>query len=920
MGWHGILRAAIISSVVLAIGSCSKRCGNDRDEAESATPSGGLPQGVVSGVTTEVSSSAPPEQASYWSDLSIWPSGKPQAGDDVHIAADQYIILDEDTPALGVLTIEGRLEFARKDITLTAGSIVVEGRFAIGSEAEPYRQQATIILNGPPGDDSSGFSRGIMVMGGVLELYGTPPRSIWTRLDGHAEAQANAVDILPVLDWKAGDAIAVAPTDYYLVAETQKLTIESVGTKSLELAEPVSAFRFGKLQYVSDDGLSFEAADQISLPGHLVDAPTVLDQRAVVGHLTRNITIAAPDDEHWQGAGFGVNVMIMGPGSSARADGISLVRAGQKGRLGRYPWHWHMLSYSAGRELGDAAGQFLRRSVVNESQNRGVVIHGTSGVAIEDNVLFDIKGHGIFTEDAVERRLAIKNNLVLKVRSPDAEAALKLHERNTGNPGGASGFWISNPDNVLEGNLAADCDGFGFWLSFPAQAWGENITVPIIPRRQLFGVFANNTAQSNRYSGLMLDLVEIDNDGNVAGSQYASTTDGLDPVWPRPHLRRFHLDGFATWKNGNGGIWDRASFADNTRIVSADNTHRYFAGAGEEGVIEKSLVIGTSLNAYSERPSWAGDPTPSAFATYHSSFAIRNNVVVNFPVVVGKRSGVFATEDYYLRAVDKGHIHNEGNLLINSHPGYRMPAVWPNGVTATHFNLAGALWDPYGTWGGEGHYFVYDAPFYTYGVSTVEPTGGVAAAGGTLAPGPYYGINAFVVDQANDAEDDRMALAVDRLNPNDLTSVVGSLGIDAAPADWLLAHMRSFAAHRDGIYRLRFPDRTLTSLRLTFEALLTTDDTLVLAVPLAVVIASDAEAPVRISRPNPYLVEAYSKVGSVSDVRNSPGATWYQDEDKVVWVKIRGGSWVFWTDDPDVALPTADDLLYEPMYLHIDGG
>lgn len=902
--------------VALALPACGKKASTQTDDPTGpVTVVGGGPASSGPGAQSE----APPLTPSAWSDLSVWPDGKPQAGNDVDIPADQYLILDENSPPLGVLTIRGRLEFARKDLSLTAEKIIIEGSLAVGSATEPFAQRAIITLNGAPEADPASFSRGIMVMGGRLELYGTPPKTMWSQIKDHATAGSTMLEVLAANDWRVGDAIAIAPTDYYLTATTQKTTLAAINGGSLNIQDALAGFRWGQLQYVTPSGLSLFASDQITLPEHLQGTPTVLDQRALVAHLSRNITIESPDDEHWRDSGFGAQVMIMGKGSSGFADGIGLVRAGQRGRLGRYPWHWHMLSYANGIELGDADTQFLKRSVIDTSQNRGVVIHGTNGVSIEGNVLFDIKGHGIFTEDAVERRLKIQDNVVLKVRSPEWNDALKFHERYTGNAGGASGFWISNPDNTLTSNLAADCDGFGFWLSFPAVPWGENVAVPIIPRRQLFGIFQSNTAHSNRYQGLMLDLVETDNLGNFAGSQYASTTDGQDPVWPRPHLRRFHLDRFVTWKNGNGGIWDRASFADNTQIISADNTHRYFAGAGEEGVIEKSLVVGTSLNAYTERPSWSGDPTPSAFATYHSSFTIRNNVAVNFPAVAGKRSGVFATEDYYLRAVDKGQIHNEGNLLINSHPGYRMPAAWSNGVEATHFNLAGALWDPHGIWGAEDYYFVYNTPFFTHGVATIEPEGGLDQAGGILAPGPYYGINAFVVDNANDSEDDRMAISVDRLDPDDLSSTVGNLDVDAAPADWLLAHMRSFAAHRDGIYRLRFPDLTPTTLRLTFEGLITGDDTLVLAVPLASAIGSDAEAPVRISRPNPYLVEVYSHVNSAAEVINSAGGTWFQDSDLVVWVKLKGGSWVFWTTDANVALPSADDLLYEPMYLHIDG-
>lgn len=214
--------------------------------------------------------------------------------------------------------------------------------------------------------------------------------------------------------------------------------------------------------------------------------------------------------------------MIMGQGSVGRAEGVELRRVGQRGRLGRYPWHWHRLSYDDASFLGDASGQYFRRSAIHGSANRGLVIHATNGVTVADNVIFDVSGHGVFTEDAVERRNTISGNLVMRIRNPAPLDALKAHEAGTGGGAdfGSSAFWISNPDNSLTQNTAVDSQGFGFWFAFPENPWGASIGVPMRPNRIRFGTFAENTAHSNRFRGLMLDLVEVDkgqvrNTGNL---------------------------------------------------------------------------------------------------------------------------------------------------------------------------------------------------------------------------------------------------------------------------------------------------------------------------------------------------------------------------------------------------------------------
>src|SRR5690606_29007194 len=103
-------------------------------------------------------------------------------------------------------------------------------------------------------------------------------------------------------------------------------------------------------------------------------------------------------------------IMIMETGASAHVDGVEIRRGGQRGRLGRYPFHWHRLSYDNTQFLGDATGQYLRNSTINESRNRGIVIHATNGVTVENNIIYNVLGHALFTEDAVERDNVITGN------------------------------------------------------------------------------------------------------------------------------------------------------------------------------------------------------------------------------------------------------------------------------------------------------------------------------------------------------------------------------------------------------------------------------------------------------------------------------------------------------------------------------
>jgi cell migration-inducing and hyaluronan-binding protein len=134
-------------------------------------------------------------KATNWSDPATWPSRKvPVAGDRVVIEKDKQVVLDVTPPALNGLTINGKLSFANtKDIELTTEWIMLHGELEIGTEKAPHTRKATITFtNNVKDEDISGVGgttnkvdRGIMLMGGTLNLHGDRTNA-WTKLSGTA--------------------------------------------------------------------------------------------------------------------------------------------------------------------------------------------------------------------------------------------------------------------------------------------------------------------------------------------------------------------------------------------------------------------------------------------------------------------------------------------------------------------------------------------------------------------------------------------------------------------------------------------------------------------------------------------------------------------------------------------------------------
>src|SRR5688572_23594090 len=101
---------------------------------------------------------SPAARPARWSDAATWPDRRvPRAGDTVTIAAGKDVVLDVSPPALGSLTIDGKLSFANtRDLELTTEWIMLHGELEIGTEARPHTRKATITLTNNVKDEDVG--------------------------------------------------------------------------------------------------------------------------------------------------------------------------------------------------------------------------------------------------------------------------------------------------------------------------------------------------------------------------------------------------------------------------------------------------------------------------------------------------------------------------------------------------------------------------------------------------------------------------------------------------------------------------------------------------------------------------------------------------------------------------------------------
>ncbi len=147
--------------------------------------------------------------------------------------------------------------------------------------------------------------------------------------------------MLSAAQWKVGDEIVLASTDYD-ARQAERRTIAAISGNKITLDKKLEFMHFG--------AITFD-----------------VDERGEVGLLTRNIKIQ------------GVTRRSTDPSSAATSwrwsrarcfvEGVELDRMGQNLELARYPIHWHL--------VGDGGkGQYIRNAAIHDTYNRCVTVHG----------------------------------------------------------------------------------------------------------------------------------------------------------------------------------------------------------------------------------------------------------------------------------------------------------------------------------------------------------------------------------------------------------------------------------------------------------------------------------------------------------------------------------------------------------------
>ena len=419
-------------------------CGGGSGEAPGGSASSTTD--TATGTGREVMLSAP-LVGQRWSDPATWGGTVPAAGAVVVIPVGKTVMLDVATPLLKGLTVQGTLVAQpAATVAITSDYVMVRGgRLQIGTAAEPFLGQATITLTGQGTGDlpgTAGFGSKVLgVMGGTLEMHGSSVPKSWTSLGADAAVGDKGIVLAVAPNWQAGDRIAIA-TSSPDQNEYDVATVQSVSGKTVTLAEALKYKHMGTVRRVGT-----------------ID----VDVRAEVALLSRNIVVQGDDEAAASNEG-GHAMFMAGSGvTTVQLSQVEFRRMGQLNRAGRYPMHFHEMA-------GSCAKCYVKDSSVHDTLQRGIVVHGSSGITLAGNVVFNTVGHNVVIEDEDTTGNLLDGNLAFVNRQPKplhTEPTLVGQEDRM-----PSNYWIKAARNTLTGNHAAGSFFNGF--NYPSVDQSED--------------------------------------------------------------------------------------------------------------------------------------------------------------------------------------------------------------------------------------------------------------------------------------------------------------------------------------------------------------------------------------------------------------------------------------------------------------
>ncbi|XP_076436577.1 cell surface hyaluronidase-like [Babylonia areolata] len=320
-----------------------------------------------------------------------------------------------------------------------------------------------------------------------------------------------------------------------------------------------------------------------------------IDMRGEVALLSRNIVIeGAMEDRCPLSNGncdqvkfdtYGGHIKIEKNFHNVHIEGVELRHMGQLMEDHRHPLYFHM----CGDVDSTSSPAYVRSVSIRDSYSMCVVLSGTSGLTIQDNVAYNHFGHCYFLKEGGEKRTVLDGNLGVGTKE---HSRSDLEKQSTT-------FLITNPLTFFRNNIAAGGNRRGIWYLFPREPVGESAVLGLmardLARRTPYLQFTNNAAHSYGETGLQI-MNELREGGNYGGNNnYRPVVAPEDSS--STQAQPVHLDRYTGFKNRY----------QNARIQGGYFIMDQASGSDQKMVLQNSLIVGESDNTGERSAVWLRD-------------------------------------------------------------------------------------------------------------------------------------------------------------------------------------------------------------------------------------------------------------------------------------------------------------------------
>ncbi|XP_035178129.1 fibrocystin isoform X2 [Oxyura jamaicensis] len=430
-----------------------------------------------------------------WAEDSSWPAGHPpRDGDSVTIEEGRTLLLGSTTATLNLLHVKGgKLLFTGPGpVELHAHSILISdgGELQVGSSEAPFHHKAHIYLYGSF-HSSPTFPYGakfLAVRNGTLSIHGWMPKVVSTQLKSSALANDTRLVLQEHVDWQPGDEIIVGRMGLGDVQQKEEMAIiESVNNTVIYLRSPLRYSHSVGEERVNGQSLPLTAVVALISRRVIVQGNVTSERRshlrecAKTGVARGGSSCLYKRSERQLGSrDLGAIVIVeafQGEASWLRVEGVQFRHMGQT-----FGKHRSALTVAGNARMADS---YIRSCCVLDSFGQGLHLAGISNLSVDNNVFYNISGHGLLLGEGREKGNRIRNNLVIGLSGTEG-----LSNIETLSP---AGIYIRAPANHIEGNTVCAA-GYGYLFHLSPEG----------PSKMPLLSFSENVAHSCTRNGLLV--------------------------------------------------------------------------------------------------------------------------------------------------------------------------------------------------------------------------------------------------------------------------------------------------------------------------------------------------------------------------------------------------------------------------------